>query len=68
MLVLSRKTSEVICVGPNISVTVLSIHGGRVRLGIEAPRDVPVCRAELLHRSLHDGREITTDANCEPVA
>ena len=42
MLVLSRKTSEVICVGPNISLTVLAIQGGRVRFGIEAPRDVPV--------------------------
>jgi len=68
MLVLSRKMSEVICVGENISVTVLSIQGGRVRLGIAAPRDVPVCRAELMHRSLHDEREMTTHANCEPIA
>jgi carbon storage regulator len=67
MLVLSRKTSEVIRVGTNISVTVLAIQGGRVRLGIEAPRDVPVCRAELLHRSFHDEREITTHASCEAM-
>ena len=47
MLVLSRKTNEAICIGPNMYVTVLAIQGAKVRLGIEAPRDVPIRRAEL---------------------
>jgi carbon storage regulator len=68
MLVLSRKTSEVICVGPNISLTVLAIQGGRVRFGIEAPRDVPVCRGELQRRNFSHERGISTHASCEPIA
>ncbi len=40
----------------------------RVRLGIEAPKDVSVCRAELLRWKLSDEREIATRANREPIA
>ena len=47
MLVLSRKTEQVICVGNNVEITVLGVQGGRVRLGIEAPRDVRIRRGEL---------------------
>ena len=50
MLVLSRKRQEVICIGPNIFVTVLAMQGGKVRLGFDAPRDVPIVRAELQER------------------
>jgi carbon storage regulator len=59
MLVLSRKTNEVICIGPNIYVTVLAIEGGRVRLGVDAPRDVPILRAELQEWSPSDKRGIS---------
>lgn len=48
MLVLSRKLGEKIYIGDNICVTVVDIDRGRVRLGIEAPRDVPIYRQELL--------------------
>ncbi|HEY2839257.1 MAG TPA: carbon storage regulator CsrA [Pirellulales bacterium] len=47
MLVLSRKLGETITIGDDVRVTVLHLAGGRVRLGIEAPLDVPVHRAEL---------------------
>jgi carbon storage regulator len=47
MLVLSRSTGEAINIGPDIVITVISIGNGRVKLGINAPRDVPVCRDEL---------------------
>ncbi len=50
MLVLSRKTQEAIVLGDNIVVTVVAIHGDRVRLGIEAPKDVPVHRGEVYQR------------------
>jgi len=50
MLVLSRKASERIVIGNGITITVLSVHAGKVRLGIEAPREVTVYRAELLAR------------------
>jgi carbon storage regulator len=47
MLVLSRKTGERIWIGDNISVTVVRITGGGVRIGIEAPAELPVIREEL---------------------
>ena len=48
MLVLSRRIGEEIVIANEIHVTVLAIQGGRVRLGIAAPRSVPVTRLELL--------------------
>jgi carbon storage regulator len=51
MLVLTRKLMEKLYIGDNVCVTVVRLEGGQVRLGIDAPRDVAVVRAELL-----DGR------------
>ena len=50
MLVLSRKQNESIFINKNIVVTVLSIQGDKVRLGIEAPREMPVHRNEVHER------------------
>jgi len=47
MLVLSRKKDEKIVIGDSITLMVLEIQGGKVRLGIEAPRDVSVHREEV---------------------
>ena len=47
MLVLSRKEDESIVINGNIKIVVTAIQGGRVRLGIEAPQDVPVHRQEV---------------------
>ena len=47
MLVLSRKVGERILIGEEISVTVVRLAGGAVRLGIEAPSHLPVLRDEL---------------------
>lgn len=48
MLVLSRKLGEKVYIGDNVCVTVVDIDRGKIRLGIEAPRDVPVYRQEIL--------------------
>ena len=48
MLVLSRKLGEKIYIGENVCITVVDIDRGKIRLGIEAPRDVPIYRQELL--------------------
>ena len=48
MLVLSRKLGEKIFIGDNVCITVVDIQGGKVRLGIECPRNVPIYRQELL--------------------
>ena len=47
MLVLTRKRNESIVIGDDIEVRVLSVSGEKVRIGIEAPRDVPVFRMEV---------------------
>ena len=47
MLVLSRKLGEKIVIAGNIVVTVVELGGGKVRLGIDAPREIPVDRWEL---------------------
>ena len=48
MLVLTRKLMEKLFIGDDICVTVVRLEGGQVRLGIDAPREVAVVRAELL--------------------
>src|SRR5579871_4919189 len=48
MLVLTRKLMERLFIGDDICVTVVRLEGGQVRLGIDAPRDVTVVRAELV--------------------
>jgi carbon storage regulator len=48
MLVLSRKVGERIHIGNDVVVTILSVRGGRVRVGIEAPEGIQIKRQELL--------------------
>lgn len=50
MLVLTRKLDERIIIAGNIEITVVSIDRGKVRLGITAPREIPVFRSELLDK------------------
>jgi carbon storage regulator len=50
MLVLSRKLGESIVIGGQITVKVVRVNGDTVRLGIEAPRELPVHRAEVIQR------------------
>lgn len=47
MLVLSRKKNEKIVIDENIVITIVEIRGDKVRLGIEAPREVPIHRSEV---------------------
>jgi carbon storage regulator len=47
MLVLSRKKDESIIIDDNIVITVVEIRGDKVRLGIQAPREVPIHRSEI---------------------
>jgi carbon storage regulator len=47
MLVLSRKVGEKILIGDNISVTVVRVAQGIVRLGIDAPKELPIVREEI---------------------
>lgn len=50
MLILTRRPVETICIGDDVTVTVLGVVGNQVRFGIEAPRDVTIDRAEIHER------------------
>lgn len=50
MLILSRHIGETINIGDDITITVLNVSGKQIRLGIEAPKNVPVHREEIYRR------------------
>lgn len=54
MLVLSRHRDEAIMIGPDIQVVVVEIRGDKVRLGIEAPKDVAVHRQEVFNKIIQN--------------
>lgn len=56
MLILSRKKNEKIVIGDNIEITVVDVRYDRVRLGIDAPKDVPVHREEVRDRIAQESR------------
>ncbi|WP_298183723.1 carbon storage regulator CsrA [uncultured Pseudomonas sp.] len=50
MLILTRNSGETLCIGDDITVTVLAINGNQVRIGIDAPKNVAVHREEVYQR------------------
>ena len=50
MLILTRRQGETLMIGDEITVTVLSVKGNQVRIGVEAPKQVPVHRKEIWDR------------------
>jgi carbon storage regulator len=50
MLILTRRVNETITVGDSITITVLGVQGSQVRIGINAPKDIPVHREEIYQR------------------
>ena len=66
MLVLSRKKNESIVINNDITVTVVEIRGDKVRLGIVAPKEVPVHRQEV-YEAIH-GKPADTEPNPSAVA
>jgi carbon storage regulator len=59
MLVLSRKKNETIIIDDHIVITVVEIRGDKVRLGIEAPKEIPIHRSEV-HAAIHAEQGTTT--------
>ena len=65
MLVLSRKPGEKVCIGGDITLEVLDVTAGRVRIGLIAPDRIHIVRAELL--APHKGLPLRNNAQPEEV-
>ncbi len=62
MLALSRKKGEALVISNNIAVTILEIKGDQVKVGITAPREVPVYRKEI-YLQIQDSNKAATDVS-----
>lgn len=67
MLVLSRRVGDSVVIGDDVVVTVLEIRGDVVRIGVDAPREVPVRRQELL-TELADSNRAAASPNPEAIS
>ena len=65
MLVLSRKSNETIVIDGRIIVKVVRVEGGTVRIGIEAPIEVPVHRQEVFDEIQRNNREALNTGTCK---
>ena len=66
MIVVSRRTNESLVINNDITITVVEIRGDKVRLGIQAPKEVPVHRSEV-HAAIHN-QELQKDPPAVPSA
>lgn len=62
MLALSRKANESIIIGNDIEITILEVKGEQVKIGIKAPKSVPVYREEVYTQIKEENKEAATDA------
>jgi carbon storage regulator len=67
MLILTRRVGESLKIGDEVSVTVLDIKGNQVRLGVDAPRDVPVHREEIFQRIAEENQATAAVTPATPV-
>ena len=68
MLALTRKKGESIMIGEDIEITVISCRGDHVRLGINAPRNVPVHRKEIHEQIVNSNKEAVTQLGIGQIA
>ncbi len=59
MLALSRKKNEAIIINNNIEITVLDIRGDQIKLGISAPKEIPIYRKEVYIQIQNENKEAT---------
>ncbi|MBE5923064.1 MAG: carbon storage regulator CsrA [Lachnospiraceae bacterium] len=67
MLALSRKSNESIIIGNDIEITVLEVKGEQVKIGIKAPKSIPVYREEVYQQIREANKEAASDAVTENI-
>lgn len=68
MLVLSRKKNEVVLIGDNIEVMIVEVRGDVVKLGVTAPRDIPVYRQEVADRLREESSGNTSNETSQSIS
>ena len=63
MLILSRKTDQQIKIGDDITITIIEIHDGQVKIGVEAPRNIKVFRQEVFNAIQTENKEAVANSN-----
>ena len=67
MLALSRKKNEAIVINNNIEITVLNIRGDQIKIGIAAPKDIPIYRKEVYIQIQNENKEATDVSGIEEL-
>ena len=67
MLALSRKKNEAIVINNNIEITVLDIRGDQIKLGISAPKDIPIYRKEVYIQIQNENKQATDVSGIEEL-
>ena len=63
MLILSRKTDQQIKIGDDITITIIEIHDGQVKIGVEAPKEVKVFRQEVFNAIQTENKEAVVNSD-----
>lgn len=65
MLILTRRVGETLIIGDDVAITVLGVKGNQVRIGINAPKDIPIHREEIYNR-IHQQENEQNESGEEP--
>ncbi len=68
MLALSRKKGEALVVGNNIEITILEVKGDQIKVGIKAPKEVPIYRKEVYEQIQQANQEAMSDQTPEAIS
>jgi len=68
MLILTRRVGETLMINDDVTVTILAVKGNQVRIGINAPKEIPVHREEIYQRIVSEKAQMTSSAVSLPRA